>query len=123
MSSNYDDIIRQAMGMQPTMTDASEYTVDVGDQQSNPVFSDKEWRQGMLWNQMDTARMLYGTDPGDARKQAYDAATHAYMTSQTDPSLPANQQRMRLQAASTQSPIDADVMMKAIEDRQRQTRR
>ena len=104
------------------MIDSSEDTVDDGNQRSDPVFSDKEWRQGMLWDQMDTARMLYGTDPTDIRKQAYDAATHAYMTSQTDPALPVNQQQTRLQTAGKQSPIDADVMMKAIENRQRASR-
>jgi hypothetical protein len=103
---------------QRTMTDASSYNVNVGNERSDPVFSDKYWRQGMLWQQMDTARMLANADPSPARQQAYELASHAYLTSLDDPTLPEARLQTRLDAASAQSPVDANVIMQAIQRRQ-----
>lgn len=143
--NNYDGIIREvlnstaptARGDESALVDYPKTTAKVpqdrmrdtpwvqeippitGNERDTRVFSDKEWALELLYKKMEQARQMYGIVPDETRRQNLTNAAGAYDLGKLDPTLPANIQSQRLEKEGAQAPIDASVMMKAIENRQR----
>ena len=122
--NTYNQIILDAKGLhKPIMDDAYATAVNQGDEPDRPVFSDKEFPQYLKWDAQDFARQQYDSRPTPASSRAYTDASNAYTQSLNDPNLPVNRQNARMASAQTQGASDADIILKAMMERERLGRR